>query len=867
MTDSKNTDRPSTLSIALAVLDAHPLWYLFPIKRGLKTPPLFKNELETNNSNDPKKIEAWHERFPGCNWGIALKKSKLIVVDCDTKPGKVGEATLSELEFTYGELPPTLTVRTPSGGRHYYFDEANGVKHRMAVSGFGKDVDSTNYVVCAGCKLDAGGEYTITTDAPIAPAPAWFGDVLGAAVEPVAAADQTPLVEQDTPAIRAECIAYLTTDAPPAILGENGDAVTLQVCGVLKDMGASKNLALELMADYYNGRCNPPWSFYDGPTADRMDVKIDNAWKYLTQNAPGSATPEADFADDPVPDFTVGEKRQQAAIRKTNRPRPKLMAPAGALTRVMARVQQIVSNQMDLADPVFKRQGKLVHLSRNLSEGGPQLKEFERDALVIADVGEAWLASRLERSIEFVAPVGGRPEKPKKGEAKEPPKPADDTEVKPINCPAILCKRILADSTNWPKYKTLHSTLETPTLRADGTILSTPGYDEASGLFYDPGDVVFPPIPQTPTRAQGDAAIAMVLDVIRDFPFDGDVSKAVALSMMLMAPVRRTLNIAPVIGIDADDQEAGKTTLGKVAGAIATGRDIAVHPFATGEEERAKLLTALLLTAAPVMLFDNIDDLIESVEIEKAITSAMYEGRPFGKNDTIRNAPTNALMIFTGNKIRVGGTFASRMLVTRLEPKVSLAERTFKHRDLIGYVIKERPRLVAAILTALRAYIVHGKGKVKLGDNDRFPAWSDLIRSAVVWYGFADPLRGGDKLRANDPIKEAQREVLRRWWLKFLGEPVTARDLAKGDITSEAFADGLKCRPADVTSFKVAPYVEKMIGIKLGLPVNVIKERARLGSSQKFRLELAANTSPDWVQADTLIDDAAEPEFGPGEDA
>jgi hypothetical protein len=557
----------------------------------------------------------------------------------------------------------------------------------------------------------------------------------------------------------------------------------------------------------------------------------------------------------PTPEQLADDER----IRETNelKARIRLSVPPGSLARVMDKVQDRLGRQVALKDPVFKRHGKLVRLSRNLSDDGPQLKNYERDALVIVDVNEHWFATRLEKSFEFVAPVGGRPEKQKKtkkgeeSEAAEPKKP----EMKPIHCPMILPRRILNDATNWQKYPTLHSTIETPTLRSDGTILDRPGYDLKTGLFFDPGDVKFPAIEKDPTREQGKAAMKLVDDVLVDFPFEDNVSKAVAISMLLTAAVRRTLDIAPVYGIDADDQEAGKTTLGKVAGAIATGRDIEVQAFAPGEEERAKLLAALLATAAPVMLFDNIEDEITSPEIEKAITSGLYASRPFGKNDTVRNFPTNSLMIFTGNKIQVGGTFASRMLKVRLVPQKELAERAFKHPDLIDHVIRTRPTLVAAILTALRCYLVHGVGEVKLKGNDRFPEWSKLIRAATVWYGYDDPLKGGDKLRADDPVKEAQREVLRKWWLKILDAPVTAKQLIDDGMMQPVLADALRIRAADLSSFRVSPYIERMIGVRLGLPVSVVKEPKRVGTTQKYRLALADGASPDWVQENELAQD------------
>ena len=308
MSTNKKT-RKSTAQVARDFMTRVPGAYLFPIKAGVKDKPLLKKNLELA-FNDAPAIDAWAGKAPGCNWGLAIKKSGMIVMDVDTKPGKAGKATLDMLELNNGPLPATLTVRTPSGGLHYYYKETPTVRHVMRVSGFGPDIDSTNYVLIPGCALDSGGSYTIITDAPIADAPAWFAEVLVAA-EPVEDADQTPLVEQDTPTIRARCIEYLKTDAPLAKIGSNGDAVTLRVAGTLKDLGASEIEALELMRDYWNDRCDPPWSISEGPTADRLDVKVHNAWLYLTQNAPGSAAPEADFKEPADP--LTGEAAEAAA--------------------------------------------------------------------------------------------------------------------------------------------------------------------------------------------------------------------------------------------------------------------------------------------------------------------------------------------------------------------------------------------------------------------------------------------------------------------------------------------------------------------------------------------------------------------------
>jgi hypothetical protein len=318
--------RKSTIKIARDFLARVPSSYLFPLRAGAKKPPLLKNELELA-FNDEAAIKVWAEKAPGCNWGVANKKSRLIVMDVDVKPGKVGRETLDNLELMHGQLPPTLTVRTPSGGLHYYFKETNTVRHVMRVSAFGQDVDSTNYVVLPGCVLDPGGDngdggaYTIINDAPITPAPDWFAEYLDKSEAP--AVEQVPEVELDQDANVQWAIDYLTNDSPPCIQGKNGENTMLLVYGTLKDRGISLDSAIDLVERFYNvpEKCDPVWNLGDGSLADRHDIKGKNAYGYLKENAPGSATAQAAFGDDPVEPSTLpaemvaeGE-RQQAAMK------------------------------------------------------------------------------------------------------------------------------------------------------------------------------------------------------------------------------------------------------------------------------------------------------------------------------------------------------------------------------------------------------------------------------------------------------------------------------------------------------------------------------------------------------------------------
>lgn len=66
------------------------------------------------------RIRRWWRRWPTANVAIATGRvSRIFVLDVDAH--RAGDDTLVTLERQFGALPPTVTVQTPQGGRHYYF--------------------------------------------------------------------------------------------------------------------------------------------------------------------------------------------------------------------------------------------------------------------------------------------------------------------------------------------------------------------------------------------------------------------------------------------------------------------------------------------------------------------------------------------------------------------------------------------------------------------------------------------------------------------------------------------------------------------------------------------------------------------------
>jgi hypothetical protein len=327
-----------TLNTALDYLDFNPDCYLFPITPLAKYPPCFDDNLK-RASNDPDQIKKWHARFPGCNWGQANAKSNRIVVDLDRKEGKSGQHTFNLLALEYG-FPPTRTVETPSGGLHLtYRCEPGQHVNALGKSGFGPDIDSTNYVLIPGCELKDGTKYREVPPTEYtnekwngedAWSPEWFWKFLRKRKpeERVEGSNQSDaVVEVDQPHNIEWAIYFLKNDADEAIEGRGGELTTLKTAMELRDHGISRTQAKMLMADHYNvfPICDPLWTDTD------LDKKIDNAYDYANINAPGASTAEAQFpplTEDEIADIEATIARDsgvpvetvQAATGTDNKP-------------------------------------------------------------------------------------------------------------------------------------------------------------------------------------------------------------------------------------------------------------------------------------------------------------------------------------------------------------------------------------------------------------------------------------------------------------------------------------------------------------------------------------------------------------------
>jgi hypothetical protein len=329
----------------------------------------------------------------------------------------------------------------------------------------------------------------------------------------------------------------------------------------------------------------------------------------------------------------------------------------------------------------------------------------------------------------------------------------------PIDCPSDLARYVLVNASLLP----VMSISRTPVIRADGSVIETPGYDVATGIIYAP-DASFPPIPVNPTQEDAVLALARLRHPFRAFPFVTETDRDAVVAEMLTLFTRHLVPRAPAFVHNAVEAGSGKTKLFDTVSTIVIGTAAPLlnAEVLRDETELRKLLTTLTLGAAPFAVFDNAarGEMLTSPGLANYLTATLYGDRLLGANEEVK-APTVTTVGITGNAIEIAGDLTRRMLRVDLDAKCERPETRDFGFDCEAEARQDRAELVVAALTILKAHALADwpqiEGRALLGS---FEDWDRLVASAIVFAGGADIVKLMEKTRATDPERDGLAEVL-----------------------------------------------------------------------------------------------------------
>ena len=247
----------SSLDIALSL--AGQGWAVFPIGKNKR--PIV-DAWDAVASNDADKVATLFRPYPTCAVGIVCGRvSGLFVVDVDSADPS---------HPIHERMDPTLTVQTPSGGFHYYYQMPEGTEDDDVLRNTQKakeclghlDVDTRGiggYVVGPG-STTAGGTYDILCDVEPAPIPTWVLEAMRAYKRPKTPARQVLPSSVFDPSRRMERARAYVARMPGAISGSGGHSAAMRVArACATGFGLSEAEIVDVMGEW-SQRCSPPWS-------------------------------------------------------------------------------------------------------------------------------------------------------------------------------------------------------------------------------------------------------------------------------------------------------------------------------------------------------------------------------------------------------------------------------------------------------------------------------------------------------------------------------------------------------------------------------------------------------------------------------
>lgn len=410
-----------------------------------------------------------------------------------------------------------------------------------------------------------------------------------------------------------------------------------------------------------------------------------------------------------------------------------------------------------LAGEIYQRGQQLVRIGK-----APELQpnDISRDGeqAVIVPVGQEYLRRRLTTLAEIQ--VYRR----------------RDKEWIPVDCPRDLAANI-AQMGEWKHFPALAGIATAPFLRPDHSLCDKPGYDPDSRVFLAPNDT-FPAIERKPTKDQAVQAAKDLLAPFCEFPFATEEATAAFLSHVLTAAVRHALDVSPAFVYTAPLPGTGKSLLSGMPSRIEHGTPPAMRPFPDSDDELRKSLLGSLLAGDTTLILDNVPNghRVRSPILCGFITSSVYQDRKLGASENPR-LPNKCTIVASGNNITPSGDLARRCIIVRLDANSeNVRGRDFLIRDIAAHVALHRPRLLAAALTIIRAYVTAGYPNVAR-PLPSFETWSRLARDPLLWLGYADAADTQEQ-EADDEIAPLRMAFssLHAW---MNGKEFAARDIAK----------------------------------------------------------------------------------------
>ncbi|MBR0798949.1 bifunctional DNA primase/polymerase [Bradyrhizobium jicamae] len=658
-------------------------------------------------SFDPRQVKEWWRQWPNAMIGLPTgNASGIAVLDIDKKGSVDGFVELPDWQTR-----SNVIVSTPSGGAHLYFR-------------CGADIRSSASQIAPGLDVRGEGGYVIVPPSGNGVGVYRFekGDI-GDELLPFPA----DLTEKKKEA-RTHRAAPRTSAARSwsKADGSGDDGVTSSPAA-LCELETSCRTVARAGEGQRNQILNTE-AFKMGQLVGNGRIVERLVGKRLTNAARETGLGEEEIAKTIASGLAAGIKLPRL---------PKISIVAGKIADTIdaAEAELIASGQ-----PVFQRGGFLVQpVTREL----PATDGKKTEATVLRRMTSDNVTYALNRhAAEFEKYDARR----KRDFATNPP---DNV------------TRGLLGKGQWD-FPCVSGVLTVPTMRPNGTIIDSPGYDTATGLHYSPdAHLKLPPLKSDPTLADAEGALKRLQHLLLGFPLVSDLDRSVAIAALMMPVLRGAYDVCPLILMSAHAAGSGKSYLVDLAATIVGGRQCPVITSVPKPDEMEKRLGALILEGVPIVSLDNCSHDLGGDLLCQVVERPIVRIRILSKSE-VPECEWRGTLYATGNNIGLKGDMTRRGLVCHLDAGVERPELRKFNFDPVAQVLANRGTYINDLLTISRAYRVAGAPKV-CGPIGSYGQWSTAVRAPLVWLGLEDPVKSMETAREEDPVRSTARTLFALW--------------------------------------------------------------------------------------------------------
>jgi hypothetical protein len=710
---------------------------LFPLRKCVVGDPKSKQPLESEwqiRTYTDAELAEYVRQGHGIGWALGPRD---IVLDLDVataeRPGKQGDRVKPLLENLLGDTALTTVVESPTGGRHYYlylpdYVDAGSLRSKIREL---PDVDilrNRQYVVIAGSPHWQGGRYEFSVDTQL------FGGFERSKVNDsllrLLAKDKVIESEQvEAAVLTPSLLDGILEHLPTTDYREHAEWFSIMAACHHCTEGSEEGLESFLH-----------WSLADPKYADDRE-KIAKRWSSLDAHKSRG--------------YTLGTLLHE--VRRYGREdvitQVRLAMEFGVPMEADPPVDMLDFSALDLPGPAEKDdRPRIEHthneyaLNRILVEIlAKQPEMYARlDQLYYMEVKGGTLHSRRLKAVSICELLSRYCEL---GEYK-----GRLSKWTSKLFPTRIGEQIESHE-QWEGMKVLRRVTPMPIMTEHG-VHQTPGYEPTTGLFYHAPDMaLIPRVPRRPDRQQAEGALAVLVDLVDEFPFAEDCHRSAWLASLLGVVARPILGpCAPMTVVDGNRAGAGKGMLCDLISDICLGPGQFAAKF-TGldrnEDEQRKVFLALARENPIIGIFDNFKSggSIGSPVLDAILTTGVVHGRMLGLTKIV-HAVFDSVLFATANRIQIdsGSDLLRRIFYILLEtPAEKPEERTFKYPEVRAHAQANRGKYLSAALTVMEAARTHRDQLPRVAPWGSYTGY-DLVRQALVWLGEADPRDGVSQL-------------------------------------------------------------------------------------------------------------------------